>query len=147
MIACRSPDPEPGLVISYAYLWRHEHNAGLEEGRKVRPTVIVLSAYMPKNGDTRVTVAAITHRTPQSDTIAIEIPPKVQRHLRLDGKRSWVILDEVNAFNWPGFDLRPITGSKTEFAYGFIPPSLYEQIKQTLLAAHSLGKAKVTKRD
>jgi hypothetical protein len=26
------PTPEPGLVISYAYLWHHEHEAGREEG-------------------------------------------------------------------------------------------------------------------
>jgi hypothetical protein len=31
------PTPEPGLVISYAYLWHHEHEAGREEGRKDRP--------------------------------------------------------------------------------------------------------------
>jgi hypothetical protein len=37
------PTPEPGLVIPYAYLWRHEYNRGLEEGRKTRPSVIVLA--------------------------------------------------------------------------------------------------------
>jgi hypothetical protein len=37
------PTPEAGLVISYAYLWHHEHLAGQEEGRKDRPTVIVLA--------------------------------------------------------------------------------------------------------
>ena len=30
------PTPEPGLVISYAYLWDHEAQSGLEEGRKDR---------------------------------------------------------------------------------------------------------------
>jgi hypothetical protein len=38
------PAPQRGLVISYAYLWHHEHRAGLEEGRKDRPCVIVLAA-------------------------------------------------------------------------------------------------------
>jgi hypothetical protein len=32
------PNPEPGLVISYAYLWHDEHHAGREEG-KDRPSV------------------------------------------------------------------------------------------------------------
>jgi hypothetical protein len=27
------PNPEPGLVISYAYLWHHEHEAGSRTGR------------------------------------------------------------------------------------------------------------------
>jgi len=31
------PDPQPGLVISYSYLWHHEHRAGREEGLKSRP--------------------------------------------------------------------------------------------------------------
>jgi hypothetical protein len=35
-------EPEPGLVISYAYLWHHEHRGGQEEGRKDRPCMIVL---------------------------------------------------------------------------------------------------------
>jgi hypothetical protein len=26
------PNPEPGLVISYAYLWHHEHEAGRKRG-------------------------------------------------------------------------------------------------------------------
>jgi len=37
------PTPEAGLVISYAYLWHHEHQAGREEGQKDRPSVIVLA--------------------------------------------------------------------------------------------------------
>lgn len=37
------PTPEPGLVVNYAYLWHYEHRAGNEEGRKNRPSVIVLA--------------------------------------------------------------------------------------------------------
>ena len=37
------PTPEPGLVISYAYLWDHEAQRGQEEGRKDRPCVIALA--------------------------------------------------------------------------------------------------------
>ncbi|MGH8294414.1 MAG: hypothetical protein ACRETZ_02760 [Steroidobacteraceae bacterium] len=37
------PDPRPGLVIRYAYLWKREHDAGREEGSKGRPCAIVLS--------------------------------------------------------------------------------------------------------
>jgi hypothetical protein len=38
------PRPEPGLVLSYAYLWRHEDNRGLEEGLKARPCAVLLAA-------------------------------------------------------------------------------------------------------
>ena len=37
------PTPEPGLIISYAYLWEHEAQSGQEEGRKDRPCVIALA--------------------------------------------------------------------------------------------------------
>ena len=37
------PEPEPGLVISYAS-WHHEHQSGHDEARKDRPCVIVLAA-------------------------------------------------------------------------------------------------------
>jgi hypothetical protein len=30
------PTPEPGLVISYAYVWDYEAQSGQEEGRKDR---------------------------------------------------------------------------------------------------------------
>lgn len=37
------PEPEYGLVISYAYLWRHESETGQTEGLKDRPCAIVLA--------------------------------------------------------------------------------------------------------
>jgi hypothetical protein len=47
------PNPEPGLVISYAYLWHHEHQAGREEGQKDRPSVIVLAIEREAGGARR----------------------------------------------------------------------------------------------
>lgn len=73
------PTPEPGLVIPYAYLWRHEHRKGQEEGRKVRPSVIVLAVQSPKGGAPRVTVAPITHTPPAKDGEAIELRPASNR--------------------------------------------------------------------
>jgi hypothetical protein len=110
------PTPEPGLVIPYAYLWRHEHRKGQEEGRKVRPTVIVLAVQSPKGGAPRVTVAPITHTPPAKDGEAIELPPRVKQALGLDDDRSWIVLDEVNQFAWPGYDIRPVPESKDRFA-------------------------------
>lgn len=65
------PNPEPGLVIPYAYLWRHEHRKGQEEGRKVRPVVIVLAVQSPKAGAPIVLVTPITHTPPAKDGEAI----------------------------------------------------------------------------
>lgn len=128
------PAPEPGLVIPYAYLWRHEHGRGREEGRKIRPVVVVLAVRSAKGGSPRVTVAPITHSPPPSDDGAtLELPPRVKQALGLDDERSWIVLDEVNQFTWPGYDIRPVPGSRDRFAYGFIPPRLHRELVRRLL--------------
>lgn len=140
------PAPEPGMVISYAYLWRYEHEAGYDEGRKNRPCVIVLSVEQ-KNESRIVTVAPIPHRQPAGVTIGIELPPRVKQHLGLDHETSWVILSEVNQFVWPGFDLRPVPGSKNRFDYGFLPPKFFDKIRSGILDLIVKRRAGITKRD
>jgi hypothetical protein len=140
------PQPEPGLVISYSYLWRHEHNKGKNEGRKVRPCVIIL-AVEQKDNEQIVTVAPITHTSPSNPAGAVEIPLKVKRHLNLDDDRSWIILDEVNQFTWPGCDLRPVPGSKTRYDFGFLPPKLFEKIKYGILDLFIKRRIKTVNRD
>lgn len=136
------PKPQLGLVISYAYLWHNEHRAGNEEGRKHRPCVIVVAIETSSGGATTVRVAPITHSLPKDPLTSFELPTAVNRHLGLDGERSWIILDEVNDFGWPGFDLRPIVGSPARFAYGFIPPKLFQQLLQRLGDVWSKGLGK-----
>ncbi len=140
------PNPEPGLVISYAYLWRREFEAGQEEGRKNRPCVIVLSVEKHDSG-THVTVAPITHSPPSSGTPYLEIPLRVKQHLGLDDDRSWVILDEVNQFVWPGYDLRPVPGKQGEMVYGFLPPRLFDQIRSGILDIILTRRGNITPRD
>jgi hypothetical protein len=99
------PNPEPGLVISYAYLWHHEHRSGRGEGRKDRPSVIVLALERAADRETIVTVLPVTHRMPADPESAIEIPLPIKRHLGLDDRRSWIVIAEGNEFLWPGHDL------------------------------------------
>jgi hypothetical protein len=99
------PTPEPGLVISYAYLWHHERKAGREEGRKDRPSVIVLAVERPANDTTIVLVLPITHIAPADSAAAIEIPAAVKSYLGLDDERSWIVVAKGNEFDWPGYDL------------------------------------------
>jgi hypothetical protein len=78
------PTPEPGLVISYAYLWHHEHRAGREEGQKDRPSVIVLAVEHEVAGATVVTVLPITDSAPADqasavDLVAGETAPRTRR--------------------------------------------------------------------
>jgi len=140
------PNPEPGLVISYAYLWHREHEAGLDEGRKDRPCVIILSVEKQDSG-TQVTIAPITHSKPSGDTVGLEMPPRVKQHLRLDHETSWVIVSEVNQFIWPGYDMRPVAGKNGEYSYGFLPPRLFESIKASMLDLFVKRHSNITPRD
>ena len=140
------PKPEPGLVISYRYLWRYESDKGQLEGRKGRPSVLVLAAE-EQDSKVLVTVVPITHSNPTKDLSAIEIPAAVKKHLGLDSSPSWIIVDEVNQFVWPGFDLCMIPGSKGQYDYGFIPPKLFERVKSALLGEFSRQRVKVSNRD
>jgi len=133
------PTPEAGLVISYAYLWRREHQAGQDEGLKDRPSVIVFSVERQEDGAMIVTVLPITHSAPTRPGAAVEIPSPIKRHLGLDDQRSWVVVAEGNEFLWPGYDLRKVP-HKDRYDYGFLPPGFFNQILEAFLALHPAGK-------
>ena len=144
------PEPEVGLVISYSYLWKEEEEQGLVEGRKDRPCAIVLTIEVPaaeSNRRKQVIVAPITHSAPRDPNVAVEIPPRVKEHLGLDGERSWVILDEVNIFTWPGFDLRPIRRGETRIDYGLLPPKFFDRLIEKFKELRSQGKVGGASRD
>lgn len=140
------PEPEPGLVISYAYLWHHEQDGGREEARKDRPSVIVLAVERTTDGTTVVVVLPITHRAPDDAAAAVEIPPAIKRHLGLDAERSWIVVAEGNEFVWPGYDLRKIPGNPARYDYGFLPPRFFNQVVRAFGAWHKRRRAKLTKR-
>jgi hypothetical protein len=101
-VAAARMDPRHDqLVLNYAYLWHGEHRAGLEEGRKDRPSVIVLSITRESDDATIVTVLPITHAAPEDPKAAIEIPLPVKKHLGLDDARSWIVIAEGDEFVWP----------------------------------------------
>ena len=139
------PAPEPGLVIGYAYLWRHEALARRAEGGKDRPCVIIL-AVRTVEGRTVVTVAPITHAPPDRPDIAVEIPPATKARLGLDGERSWIVAADLNQFVWPGPDLRPISRDAATFAYGVLPAALYRQVRDRVLALARAGRAVLSAR-
>ena len=139
------PDPAPGLVIGYSYLWRDEALQGLEEGRKDRPCVIVL-AVQNVDGRTVVTVAPITHSPPDKPEFAVELPPDTKKRLGLDAERSWVIATDLNRFVWPGVDLRPTRRGSETFAYGLLPASTFREVRDKVLALAKAGRAALSAR-
>ena len=125
------PDPEPGLVVRYDYLWTHEAAAGRDQG-KTRPACLV-AATDPSVRPRYVVLLPITHTPPSDDTVGdtvgIEIPARVRQALGLDDAPSWVIVSEHNIDEWPNGGLSPLPGRPDTFSYGFIPPGLFAQIK------------------
>ena len=140
------PNPEPGLVISYAYLWHDEYRAGREEGQKDRPSVIILAVERSSDGETIVTVLPVTHSSPADPASAVEFPSPVKRHLGLDDERSWIVVEEGNEFLWPGYDLRRLPQSD-RYDYGFLPPRFFDRLIEAFLARHSSGRGRLTPRD
>ncbi|OWV74041.1 hypothetical protein ATY75_07035 [Rhizobium sp. N122] len=130
------PEPKPGLVVRYDYLWSREALAGRDQG-KDRPACLVAASdsfAKPRY----VVLLPITHKPPSGEIVGIEIPPKVKQAIGLDDAPSWVIVSEHNIDEWPNGGLFAGAG-KRGFAYGFIPPGLFASIKAKFL---DLAKAR-----
>jgi hypothetical protein len=129
------PEPIPGLVIHYDYLWKRESLFGATNARKSRPAVIVV-AVKRDAGKIRVAVVPVTHARPDGKSQAIELPRLTKERLALDDQQSWVITSELNVFDWPGYDLVPIS-AHTDMSpvYGQLPKRLADQIIQQVKKA------------
>lgn len=125
------PAPKPGLVIRYDYLWSREAGTGQDQS-KDRPACLV-AASDPARTPRFVVLLPITHTKPLDKTVGIAIPPKVRRAIGLDDAPCWVIVSEHNVDEWPNAGLSAIPGHPGRFAYGFIPPSLFAQVKAKFL--------------
>lgn len=141
------PNPTPGLVIRYSYLWRDERLRKLEEGAKDRPCLIVLSVRY-ESGATVVTVAPITSRFPSNDPHAVELSRNTKRRLGLDDAGpSWVVTHDLNEFSWPGPDIRPTgSGAPRRFAHGLVSSAVYYEVKNAVLKHIRTGTLSVGRR-
>jgi hypothetical protein len=139
--------PRVGQVIRYSFLW----SDGKE---KERPAVIVLAVKRSDNGKYRVAVMPITH-TPHNDpSKSIEIPQRLKDYpqrlkdyLKLDYEKSWIVIDELNEFEWPGYDLRQVPGGETNWEYGQIPPRFHEILIARLRELRQANRLVITSRD
>lgn len=133
------PDPRPGLVIRYDYLWTREAAAGRDQGKE---RAACLVAAMDTTASPRfVVILPITHTPPDKDTVGVAIPAKVREALGLDEAPSWVIVSEHNVDEWPNGGLAPIPGRPGVFSYGFIPPGLFAQVKAKFLEVYKKGRS------
>ena len=140
------PVPEPGLVVRYAYLWHSEYEQGREEGDKNRTCAIILTA-IDEDGETVVTDLPVTHTRPRHAADAVELPLATKRRLGLDDASSWVVVNELNRFVWPGPDLRPVVGTEMgRFDYGLLAPGLFRTIRERVLVAARAQRTRVVPR-
>lgn len=132
------PQPQPGLVIHYEYLWRYRSEKGKEDGDKRRPCAIIIAAT-GMTGEIETVVAPITHLEPDPPSVGVEIPRRVKQHLGLDDERSWVIVTDLNVFTWPGVDIYPVPNSPPgTYEYGLIPSRLFDQIRKKIIEMESV---------
>ena len=141
------PIPKPGLVIRYSFLWSNEKAKGAVEGSKDRPCAIVVATRRAGGDDIDTIVAPITHQPPEEPTASMEIPAATCYSLGLDSGRHWLRLDELNRFTWPGFDLRPIPGSPDKYEYGMLPPGLFQQLREGILARQKERAGRIISRN
>jgi hypothetical protein len=127
-------------------LWHGEYEAGQEEGRKDRPSVIALAVEREMDETTVVTVLPITRSAPSNAKTAVEIPMQVKRHLGLDDRRSWIVVTEGNEFIWPGYDLRKLPNTD-RYDYGFLPPRLFNLVVKAFLNLHRLSGRRIASRE
>jgi uncharacterized protein YifN (PemK superfamily) len=93
--------PEPGMVLSYSYLWNREHIKGETEGRKDRPAVVVLVINRTP-GDVAYVLPTSTSNPKDGDPWTIEIPRSIKNRLKLDERRSWINVDRVQHLRLDG---------------------------------------------
>lgn len=139
---------EPGLVLRYAYLWHGEAQRGQEEGRKDRPAVVVLRREIVR-GALFVLVAPVTH-TPVTPALRpVELDAVVKSQLGLDDQPSWIVTHELNAFVWPGPDLRPVGGAgerANRCYYGYVPNGVLQQVTAAIAENRREQRAGLVKR-
>ena len=137
------PDPERGLVVKYGYLWHADARDGHQEG-KDRPCLIV-AVTAKDDGRVIASVAPITHSQPRDSDSACPVPQQTAHRLGLDHDQSWIVTTEVNRFEWPGADLRPV--SRDRWTYGFMPSGLQQAVQDQLRENVARQRLRATNRD
>ncbi len=125
------PRPEPGLVFRYDYLWLEEAGSARTSGKE-RPACLV-AALDDEASPQLVVVLPITHSRPKAPSAGVEIPQAVAEKLGLDEARSWVVVSQANVDFWPNAGIAPLPARRGTYAYGFLPPTLFEAVKNRFL--------------
>jgi len=133
--------PAPGDVLTYAFLWSHERDAGRLDAQKERPCVVVLA--VGEGDHPHVTVAPITSRRPDRPG-AIALPPHAALGLT---RPSWIVPWELNRFRWIGPDVRPAQRpAGAWWRVGVLAPHLRRELRERVQAALLARSARLSPR-
>lgn len=141
--------PEPGLVIRYDFLWKHESDTGQEHGRKDRPCAIILVAREQEDGSRKVLLCPITHTPPAPTQNAVPIPKKVAAALGFDSERCWIKTHEANELFWEKNKL-PFGVSKASeerWTFGTLPYELGKQAFDRFREHREFRRSRTTRRN
>lgn len=87
---------QPGTVVRYPFLWSREDAAGETEGRKDRPSCLLISVKV--NEKTHLLLAPITSKQPHTGVNAIKVPELEKQRAGLTSfPDAWIICEELNA--------------------------------------------------
>ena len=145
----RVPEPRPGLVFRYGYVWIDDYLRGHIDPAKDRPACILarivddaatleaVKGLKPATGD--VLVLPITTRLPRTPDLSIEMNP--------DDKRAcgWMYASvlghrfRIQSGRRPNADLSLVPGTD-RFDYGVAPPGLMRRIARGFLEARRLQR-------
>lgn len=135
--------PPVGHLICYEYLWLSQATAR-GDGSKSYPCAVVLARA--DLGPAPVAyVAGISHAEPHADRRALPLPAKLKRHLGLDTEPSWIYVDELNIFVWPGPDLRPaqrlcrLPAAKGSCVIGPLPTDWFDRVRNEIVESRRVG--------
>jgi hypothetical protein len=127
-------------VISYAFLWPDQAEAGRDDGVKDRPCVVVLA--VGEGDNPLVTVAPITSRPPDEE----DAIPLSAGALGLT-RQSWIIPNALNLFRWPGPDLRPAGApAGAWWRWGTLAPELRNRLADRIRARLALREGRLIRR-
>jgi hypothetical protein len=147
----RVPDPRPGLIFRYGYVWLSDYRKRPLAAGKDRPACIVMKVADVAEADLStsdgsaiergdVIILPITTSPPRPGDMVIALTPDEKRVCRLDpGKPSWLVVSEFNADIWPNADLSIVPGTD-RFEFGMAPPGLLSRIGRAFAEARKANK-------
>ena len=133
--------PAAGQVFDYHYLWKWQADRGETEGRKKRPSCVVI-VVVNEAGHHVMFIAPITSKTPDHGRTALVIPETEARRAQLDSHLSlWVMLDELNADV-----LEASYAIEDRSPRGSFSPAFTDAILRGVQQLRATGKLKLSKR-